>query len=175
MLEGPGTRTYVRAPYRISFRYPVHSPRQLASWYPNGPCITRGPNRWTGALTSIHVIYYMLLLIGESRSMRTLFATTPHETIPSRLPHNLPRTTFKKQFLHITVDSLNTFVRFCWSLQTNCMSNPYATNTLATGRPLLGTYWVISTLHTLTFPPPRYRTITRDSELPTTSISRSKP
>ena len=107
LLEGPGTHTYVRAPYRISFRYPVHSPRHPASWYPNGPCITRVPNRWLGVLASIHVIYYMLLLIGKSRSMRTLFATTHHETIPSRLPHSLPRTTFTKQFLHITVDSLN--------------------------------------------------------------------
>ena len=106
LLDGPGTLTYVRAPYQISFRYPVHSPRQPASWYPNGPHITRGPYRWAGALASMHVIYYILLLIGESCSMRTLFATTPHETIPSRLPHSLPRTTFTKQFLHITVDSL---------------------------------------------------------------------
>ena len=67
------------------------------------------------------------------------------------------------------------FISFCWRLQTNCMSNPYATNASATGRPLLESYWIIFTLHTLTFPPPHYRTTTRDFELPTTAISSSKP
>ena len=92
VLEGPGTRTYVQAHYRISFRYPVHSPHKPANWHPNGSCKTRGPNRSAGARASIHVIYYTLLLISESRSMQTLSATTHHETILSRSPHNLLRT-----------------------------------------------------------------------------------
>ena len=45
------------------------------------------------------------------------------------------------------------FVSFYWHLPMNCMSDTYATNTLATGRRLLEHYWTISTLHTLTFPP----------------------
>ena len=67
------------------------------------------------------------------------------------------------------------FIGFCWRLQTNCMSDPYAINTSATVRPLLEPYWIISTLNTLTFPPPRCIKITSNPELPTTAISRWKP
>ena len=91
-LEGPGTRTHVRDHYRISFCYPVHLPRKTDNWYPNGSCNTIGPNRSAGTRASIHAIYYTLLLISESRSMQTLFATTHHETILSRSPNNLLRT-----------------------------------------------------------------------------------
>ena len=72
LLEGPGTRTYVRSHYRISFRCPVHSPHKPANWHPNGSCKPRGPNRSTGARAHIRHILHVLL-IGESRSMRTHF------------------------------------------------------------------------------------------------------
>ena len=60
-------------------------------------------------------------------------------------------------------------------LQTNCMSDIYVTSTLATGRRLLERSYTIFILHTLTFPKPHSKTMTRSSVLPTTEISRSKP
>ena len=67
------------------------------------------------------------------------------------------------------------FVRFCWRLLMNYMSNPFAINIYATERPLHAPYLTIYTLLMPTFPPPLCRKTTRDSGLPTTAINLSKP
>ena len=57
----------------------------------------------------------------------------------------------------------------------NYISNPFTINISATAIALHVPYWTIFTPSMPTFPPPLYRTTTRNSRLPTTEIDLSKP